>query len=323
MATTDRSVSKPSVWKRPGPLGLFQSTSMFVAVVAPLLAGFSLAAAAILVTTNVAGTVPMANWALASFSVASVLFVFAIQYQGSASGYAVPPEERLGWWPEATVDPAALQAARQNQAEDFAIATRQSGRAGVCYDLALLAFLTGLALLVVPTSWSIARIVAVVAAVLAGVMQVLWIVSARFLPRGWLIGEAVLPSRKGLRGRRSVHVQPLAGLDMRAVGKNLMEVVMSERQAMKAAWPRNDPELRSRFTAAMADLTGWTPGETRLNAAVDEMLDRAGASQSQEELKSGIAEIITRHAVSWPRVDDRIENMVKDLKAQGWIQSDP
>jgi hypothetical protein len=307
------------------------------------LAGFSLATAALLVTTNVADMVPLASWALASFTIASGLFVFAIQYQGSATGYAVPPADRLGWWPEATVDLAALQAARQAQAEDAAIATTLSGRAGICYDAALLAFLAGLALMIVPTTWSLARIVTVVAAVLAGVMQMLWIVAARFLPRGCSFGEAVLPSRASLRGSRSVQAEPLTDIEVHAVGKDLMEVVMNEQRDAVAraaadrvasgasaidpaknapAWPRDDPEVRGRFTAAMVELTGWTSGEDRLNAAVDEMLDRAGAAQSHVELKEGIAEIVMRHAVSWPRVDDTVENMVKDFKAQ-WPRPDP
>jgi len=175
-------------------------------------------------------------------------------------------------------------------------------------------------------------------------MQVLWIVAARFLPRGCWLGEAILPSRGSLRGSRAVQAEPLIEIEVHAVGKDVMEVVMNEQrnaeeptgsddtvasnspateEARNApAWPRDDPEVRGRFTAAMVELTGWAPDEDRLNSAVEEMLDKASSARSQFELKAGIAEIVTRHAVSWPRIDDRVEIMVKDIKMQ-WPRPDP
>ena len=189
------------VWLRPGPLGIFQAYSAFGGVVSPILAGFALATITLLLTTDQPKQPPLWEWALAALAATAGLSIYAIQFNGTALGYAIPPGDRLSWTPEATVDAGALTKARELHAVDLKVGQVYGARAGVCYDLSVLAFLASLALLLVPGSWTFLRAVPVALTALAGVVQVWWMLAGRLLPRGSWPREVLLPSRRGLELR--------------------------------------------------------------------------------------------------------------------------
>jgi MFS family permease len=208
------------IWKRPGPLGKFQATFGLGSVAAPLFAGFSLTTIALLLTTEAAKRPPLSDWAVSSFAIAAVLSIFAIQFSSMANGYAVPPADRLTWFPEATVDQADLQWARELQAVDLALANRYASRAGLCYELGLLAFLVGLIALVVPVQWSVLALIPVAVSVSSAIVEVCWLIARRLNPRNWL-RKLLLPGRENVQ---PPEVSELNSIYKRAVMKDGSEV---------------------------------------------------------------------------------------------------
>jgi hypothetical protein len=158
------------VWKRPAPLAQVELVRGFGGVAAPLLAGFSLTSIAFLLTTRT--TLPEADWVIAAFTLAAASLLSSMRYSFLVLRHSASPAERLGWFPEATIDSVSLDLERQNQAEDMTIAQYYSGIAETLYDLGRLAFLAGLTLLLVPLHWDKARVVAFAVALAAGGVEV-------------------------------------------------------------------------------------------------------------------------------------------------------
>ncbi len=169
----DREYRGSLVWKRPGALGEAEVERGLGGVVSPVLAGFSLAAIATVVTAD--RVPPLADWAVAALAVTAACLVFGMQYAFLSLRHSTPPADRLGWNPEATVDESELNRERRRQATDRDLALRYSGRTRGFYNTALISFALGLALLVVPREWSVASVVAVAAAALAGLIEITWI----------------------------------------------------------------------------------------------------------------------------------------------------
>lgn len=152
--------------------------------VSALLAGFSLAAAMGLMT---AGTRPVLyEWSSSLFVAASAAFVFALQFTFSGLQYAAPPAERLAWLPRdesGNPRPEFLVGAERVQKKDFELQKRYFRRTDASYNLGLVLFLVGLALLFLPVSGqSVPQVVGLLTVGAALCLEILWI-GARIFPR--------------------------------------------------------------------------------------------------------------------------------------------
>jgi hypothetical protein len=163
------------VWRSSGTLGDAEVARGIGGAVSPVLAGFSLAAIATLLTSAANERPEFAEPAVAAFTLCAVLLLGAMQFAFSSLRYSVSPAARLEWHPEATTSLAALDKARQAHNEDYVLATAYAQRFRLLYNLGLLAFVTGLALLTFPADWKPAQIVAFGIAVCAGFLELLWI----------------------------------------------------------------------------------------------------------------------------------------------------
>jgi hypothetical protein len=147
-------------------------------IVAPLLAGFSLAAIATIVTGRVGP--PLAAWPVASLATAVALLLFSMQVAFLALTQNSTPQDVLAWRPEATVSEEELQLVRLTQAADFEEMSRLGYLSLNAYAAGLIAFLLGVLFLMVPEDWSggWAVGVAVIAAALA--LEVWWFAANRW-----------------------------------------------------------------------------------------------------------------------------------------------
>jgi hypothetical protein len=150
------------LWRRPKRYGYGETLRGLGGVVAPLLAGFSLATIAALVSAD--NPPPLADWAVLALALAMSLLLFAMQVAFLALARTPSPAEILNWRPEVTVDEAILQDARSRQAADFEEMSRLWKLTSYAYDFGVIAFLAALVLLLVPDDWSAPRIAAVVVA---------------------------------------------------------------------------------------------------------------------------------------------------------------
>jgi len=167
--------SDTTVWEQPTRLGYADMLRGYGGTIAPLLAGFSLATIAALVSAE---NVPRwANWSVLALTLTVALLITTMQLAVIALGHATPPGDRLGWRPEATREEAQLQEVRASQRHDYAWVAFYWRLAGVCYDLALCAFLAGLLLLLIPEDDSVPRIAACVVAGIALLSELAWMVS--------------------------------------------------------------------------------------------------------------------------------------------------
>lgn len=145
-------------WQVPLPYGETEAVKAMGTTGATLLGGFSLAAAAVLVTAE--RQPPLGGWALVSFVVSAAAFVFSVQFTSSGLGYAATPEERLMWHPRARTDPSTLARVERVHRMDARLRQRYFYRARLMYRVGLLGFLTGMILLCIPNSLDWPRIVA-------------------------------------------------------------------------------------------------------------------------------------------------------------------
>lgn len=135
-------------WQVPHPLNLAEVPRGYGGTVAPLLAGFSLAVIATLVSTSTPP--PLAGYAVLCFAVAASALLFQIQYSTQALMYAVEPAQWMAWFPAARLDYQILQRTLQKQANSQRSFQAFYGVSGLLYQLGLIAFLAGLVCLLVP-----------------------------------------------------------------------------------------------------------------------------------------------------------------------------
>lgn len=147
-------------------------------VAAALLAGFSLTTVAQLV---IGQDHPwLSQWAIAAFAVAAALLVYALQFSATALGYAATPSDRLDFNPEAAFLPDVLKAIRARQWEEMQLRADYTVRAKLCYNFGLLAFLSGLGLILVPHQpwpWPLGRVVGVVVVSASLLIELAWTLS--------------------------------------------------------------------------------------------------------------------------------------------------
>ena len=146
-------------------------------IVAPLLAGFCLATIAVLASSADADKTPLANWSIFCLAAAGVAFLGAMQYSFLALRSGSPPSAYLDWLPDAAIRDDRLTELRLEQAADRHLFELYFGRAGFLYNVALLFFLAGLGLLIVPGHWQVSNMLALAVVSAAFVVEFLWSVS--------------------------------------------------------------------------------------------------------------------------------------------------
>ena len=182
----------PRVWNRRRPINYPKQTEVAGGIAAPLLAGFSLTTVAQLV---IGSDHPwLSGWATAAFAVAATVLVYTVQFSATALGYAATPSDRLDYNPEAAFNPDVLRIVRERQWEEMELRAKYTSRAKNCYNIGLLAFLSGLGLILVPRHswpWPWGQFVSVVVISVSLVTEVVWILSNARRPK-WLLPTSVV-----------------------------------------------------------------------------------------------------------------------------------
>ena len=150
-------------------------------MVAPVLAGFSLAAIAQILTAS--SPPHLGDWALVAFASAVAFMLHCMQLAFFALARDPQPSTHLNWYPEALVDAEKAREVRRLQAETFEEVVRYWLRSNVTYDLGLTAFLAGVVLLLIPSAhhWTGPRIAALVVASGAFVLEAWWGLANRLM----------------------------------------------------------------------------------------------------------------------------------------------
>jgi hypothetical protein len=177
----------PEVWSQRHPINYPKQIEVAGGIAAPLLAGFSLTTVAQLV---IGQDHPwLSEWATALFALAAALLVFSVQFSATALGYAATPSERLDYNPEAAFDPEVLKLIRERQWQEMDLRVKYSTRARFCYNVGLLAFLSGLGLILVPQGawpWPWGRVIGVAVISISLLFEAIWILSNAKRPK-WLL----------------------------------------------------------------------------------------------------------------------------------------
>jgi hypothetical protein len=165
-------------WKRPKLLGYTETLRGLGGIVAPLLTGFSLATIAVLLTATTHP--PLWRWAIVALTVAVAVFLFAMQVSFLALARSPSPNDFLVWVPEIAKDEDLLAKARAEQADTFAEMSRLWQRAGHSYELAIIAFLAGIVLLLVPHTWSFVKGLPAGVSMIALAVELWWTAANKF-----------------------------------------------------------------------------------------------------------------------------------------------
>jgi len=169
-------------WNSPPVVGQAETPRALGGVVTPVLAGFALAAVALLVTTDNAHLPPLHDEAVLAFVVAVAVLLAAMQFSAASVRYASRPAERMDLAPEAKLEIDVLNLVRAAQHKDRYLEDAYSNRARVFYNLGLIAFLLGLGLMVWPSTinpseW--ARLIGAGVIGIATLGEVLWALQPR------------------------------------------------------------------------------------------------------------------------------------------------
>lgn len=178
---------RPRVWNRRRPINYPKQIEMTGGIAAPLLVGFSLTTVAQLV---IGRDHPwLSEWAIAAFAVAAALLVYALQFSAAALAYAATPSDRLDLNPETAFDTEILRIIRKRQWEEMELRATYTKRVKYCYNLGLLAFLSGLGLILVPHQswpWPLGRAAGIIAITASLIVEAMWILSDGKWP-AWLL----------------------------------------------------------------------------------------------------------------------------------------
>jgi hypothetical protein len=166
MPATDR-------WDVPSPYGHAAAIDSMGTAAAPLLAGFSITFATLVMTAP-----EHFRWLAATLGlavVATVALIAALQFAFRTREWVVTPSDIEQWWPDAH-DPARHALLIREQHRHHANYKTWSSRARLAYDIGIVAFLAALTTaLVPPGNVSGGRYVAIVAAGVGTLAEIFWI----------------------------------------------------------------------------------------------------------------------------------------------------
>lgn len=219
-----------SPWRFPQRFGYGEAVQAAGTVVAPLLAGFTIALIGLVVDASNNG-VRYRDFALLVLMGAAASLVVAIQCAYSARQFMVTPDQIAVWWPGldvagARADDSQLQGLRQQQHAHRALHRRWAGRFRNAYHLGVVLVLVGLAIVLIPPdSISPARGLAIAVAVLAAVGEATWVLAT-------IRADRRRPRRLGERPSRRARVRAKAAA---AVDRVTDAIVPSYPAALRQA----------------------------------------------------------------------------------------
>jgi hypothetical protein len=196
MSTQPTGPARPPVWQPAPSRGEGEIFRGFGGIVSPLLAGFSLSTVAILLTSD--RPIALLGLPVAAFTLSTVLSLFAIQVSITALRYTASPSDRLDWTPEASRSEEELQQLRWEQAMDMAVVSAYSRRLQLCFDLAVLAFILGLILLIAGAKATVGTALALGFAIAGGTVELLWWLSVSRSRRFARLARWLQPIRRPL-----------------------------------------------------------------------------------------------------------------------------
>jgi selenoprotein W-related protein len=153
-----------------------------------ILAGFALTAAVTLHLDSHKG--PIKEAAIASFGLSAVVLVLALAFIATAEDYAVNPDDRLKFHPEARVSAEALDEERKWQRQDEFLVSLYSIRVGLCVLAGIATSLAGLSLVLFIGHWTVGSIIVAAA---AGLVVVIHVYDHKRAGNWWLFPRPVLP----------------------------------------------------------------------------------------------------------------------------------
>jgi len=160
-------------WDVPYPYGQAAAIDSMGGIAAPLLAGFAVTIALLVLSTPQAFR--FVSLTLGLLLIAASALIAALQFTFRARQYSVTPAEIEVWWPDAK-DPGRRHELEHEQREHRTAYQRWSNIARVAYNVGILFFVCGLtAALFPPGSISGARIIVIVLALLAAAAELCWI----------------------------------------------------------------------------------------------------------------------------------------------------
>jgi MFS family permease len=160
-------------WDVPYPYGDAAAIDSMGAVAAPLLAGFSVTLAALVLSAP--SHFRWVSVTLVLLVIAALALIMALQFAFRARQFVVSPAEIEQWWPDAA-SPERRQMLRREQREHRAEYTTWSNSARHAYNTGILFFVAGLtSALVRPGPISNGRLTAIALALLGVVGEFCWI----------------------------------------------------------------------------------------------------------------------------------------------------
>lgn len=164
-------------WSVPSPYGYTGAVEGMGSVASPLLAGFSITLAVLVITNATAF-----RWVSATLFLlvaATLALIATVQFTFRARQYVVTPSEIEEWWPDHQ-EPGRRELLRREQRWHRREYESWSSRARYAYDLGLLLLLLGIAALLVPASGlhyaSNGRLAAIALALAGLAAEAAWIV---------------------------------------------------------------------------------------------------------------------------------------------------
>jgi hypothetical protein len=178
---------------RPTPYGVPAAVEGMGGIVAPLLAGFSLALLGLVI--QVEDDLRWPDLALLLLAIAIVLLVLVIQFAFRARQYAATPSQVKEWWPDFDHNPERQQRVYEELGVYLACHRWWTARARALYNTAIGVLLLGLAVVLVPKHPIGPLRAAAIVAVLAGLSA-----ETVLLAAGWLLGQPQARLRERLPG---------------------------------------------------------------------------------------------------------------------------
>lgn len=186
--TSDEAASFPSekqFWKVPSPYGAPAAIETLSTIAAPLLGGFSITLAGVVMQAS--ERFRFYSIALLLLVIAAVLLLTSVQCGFWARHYYMRPEEAITWWPDYESNLQRQKMLLSEQHKSYALFTRWSRRARHTYSFGIVVFLLGIMVTLIPvgTGWqSQVQWGAVFVAALAAVGELTWLTSAsRRMPK--------------------------------------------------------------------------------------------------------------------------------------------
>lgn len=165
--------SRPD-WPQPTDLGSMHALQSFTTVAAPLLAGFSLTIAAVVLTDADKLRWPGAA-ALAAIG-GAVFLIAAVQFGGWARQHAVTPDDYRSWFDDA--DANGLRLFVREMERQHAVYRIHKARAQLTYNIGIILLLLAIGVAVAPTAAEATQVgfrwIAAVIAWLAALVEALW-----------------------------------------------------------------------------------------------------------------------------------------------------